>query len=58
VIIQVYSYRSRRKRVFRMAPLHHHLQLSGWNEWAVALTGWTATLIAGSLTLLIVRKAA
>jgi phospho-N-acetylmuramoyl-pentapeptide-transferase len=57
VIIQVYSYRSRRKRVFRMAPLHHHFQLSGWNEWAVALTGWTATLIAGSLTLLIVRKA-
>jgi phospho-N-acetylmuramoyl-pentapeptide-transferase len=58
VIIQVYSYRSRRKRVFRMAPLHHHFQLNGWNEWAVALAGWAATSIAGSLTLLIVRRAA
>jgi phospho-N-acetylmuramoyl-pentapeptide-transferase len=58
VIIQVYSYRSRRKRVFRMAPLHHHFQLEGWNEWAVALAGWAASSIAGSLTLLIVRRAA
>jgi phospho-N-acetylmuramoyl-pentapeptide-transferase len=58
VIIQVYSYRTRRKRVFRMAPLHHHFHLSGWNEWAVALAGWAASGVAGSLTLLIVRKAA
>jgi phospho-N-acetylmuramoyl-pentapeptide-transferase len=58
VIIQVYSFRTRRKRVFRMAPLHHHFHLSGWNEWAVALAGWAASGVAGSLTLLIVRKAA
>ena len=58
VIIQVYSFRTRGKRVFRMSPLHHHFQLGGWNEWAVALAGWALTSVAGSLTLLIVRRAA
>jgi phospho-N-acetylmuramoyl-pentapeptide-transferase len=32
VIIQVASFRWRGKRVFRMAPLHHHFELLGWNE--------------------------
>jgi phospho-N-acetylmuramoyl-pentapeptide-transferase len=30
VMIQVFAYRWRRKRVFRMAPLHHHFELLGW----------------------------
>ncbi|HQN96825.1 MAG TPA: phospho-N-acetylmuramoyl-pentapeptide-transferase, partial [Thermoanaerobaculales bacterium] len=32
VLIQVGSYKLRRKRVFRMAPLHHHFELAGWTE--------------------------
>jgi phospho-N-acetylmuramoyl-pentapeptide-transferase len=32
VIIQVVSYKLRKKRVFRMAPIHHHWELSGWSE--------------------------
>ncbi len=32
VIVQVVSYKIRRKRVFKMAPIHHHFELSGWKE--------------------------
>ncbi len=32
VIIQVFSYRMTKKRVFKMAPIHHHFELSGWPE--------------------------
>jgi phospho-N-acetylmuramoyl-pentapeptide-transferase len=40
VIIQVVSYKSRKKRVFRMAPLHHHFELSGWAETKVVIRFW------------------
>ena len=32
VIIQVYYYKKTGNRIFKMAPLHHHFELSGWNE--------------------------
>ena len=32
VIMQVFSYKLRNKRIFRMAPLHHHFELMGWQE--------------------------
>lgn len=40
VIIQVVSYKTRKKRVFRMAPLHHHYELSGWKESKVVVRFW------------------
>jgi len=40
VIIQVVSYKLRKKRVFKMAPLHHHFELSGWAETKVAIRFW------------------
>jgi phospho-N-acetylmuramoyl-pentapeptide-transferase len=40
VIIQVVSYRLRKKRVFKMAPLHHHFELSGWDETKVVIRFW------------------
>jgi phospho-N-acetylmuramoyl-pentapeptide-transferase len=40
VIIQVISYKLRRKRVFKMAPLHHHFELSGWAEAKVVVRFW------------------
>ncbi len=35
VVIQVTHYKRTKKRVFRMAPLHHHFELGGWSEWKV-----------------------
>ncbi|GHV94133.1 phospho-N-acetylmuramoyl-pentapeptide-transferase [Spirochaetia bacterium] len=40
VIIQVTSYKLRKKRVFKMAPLHHHFELSGWAETKVVIRFW------------------
>ena len=49
VIIQVFSFKTRKKRVFRMSPLHHHYELGGWSEWRVVMTFWFAGLICASL---------
>ena len=43
VMVQVVSYRWRGKRVFRMAPLHHHFELSGWPETRVCIRFWIVT---------------
>lgn len=40
VIIQVISFQAFRRRVFRMSPLHHHFELSGWSEGAVVSRFW------------------
>lgn len=45
VIIQVASYKTRKKRIFKMSPLHHHFELSGWGEWRVVSTFWLVGLI-------------
>jgi phospho-N-acetylmuramoyl-pentapeptide-transferase len=47
VILQVGSYRLRHKRIFRMAPLHHHFELRGWPESKVVVRFWIiAALLA------------
>ncbi|HEU5058728.1 MAG TPA: phospho-N-acetylmuramoyl-pentapeptide-transferase [Kofleriaceae bacterium] len=54
VIIQVGSYKLRRKRVFRMAPIHHHYELKGWAEPKVIVRFWIISFIlmlAGLATL-------
>ena len=45
VIIQVVSFKTRKKRVFRMAPLHHHFELGGWKETKVVAVFWIITLL-------------
>lgn len=45
VIIQVISFQTTGKRVFRMSPLHHHFELGGWSEWKVVAVFWSAALI-------------
>jgi phospho-N-acetylmuramoyl-pentapeptide-transferase len=45
VIVQVGSYKIRRKRVFKMAPLHHHFELSGWKESKIITRFWIAALV-------------
>jgi phospho-N-acetylmuramoyl-pentapeptide-transferase len=44
VMIQVISFRGFKRRVFRMAPIHHHFELAGWPEFTVIVRFW---LIAG-----------
>ena len=45
VIIQVFHYKRTRRRVFKMAPLHHHFEMCGWKETKVVSAFWIATLI-------------
>jgi phospho-N-acetylmuramoyl-pentapeptide-transferase len=45
VIIQVASFKTRGKRVFRMAPIHHHFELKGWMETKVVIRFWILSLI-------------
>jgi phospho-N-acetylmuramoyl-pentapeptide-transferase len=40
VVIQVASYKTRRKRVFKMAPLHHHFEMVGWAESTIVVRFW------------------
>lgn len=45
VILQVGSYKLRHKRIFRMAPIHHHFEKCGWPEPRVIVRFWIITLV-------------
>ena len=47
LIIQVASFKTTGKRIFRMSPIHHHFELGGWSEVKVVFVFWTVGLIAG-----------
>ncbi|CAI9386143.1 phospho-N-acetylmuramoyl-pentapeptide-transferase [Niallia sp. Sow4_A1] len=49
VILQVISFKSTGRRIFRMSPLHHHYELVGWSEWRVVVTFWTVGLLFAAL---------
>jgi phospho-N-acetylmuramoyl-pentapeptide-transferase len=49
VILQVVSFKTRGKRIFRMSPLHHHFELTGWSEWRVVVTFWLVGIIFAGL---------
>jgi phospho-N-acetylmuramoyl-pentapeptide-transferase len=51
VIIQVISFKKRGKRVFRMAPIHHHFELGGWHENQVIVRFWILSLFFALLGL-------
>ncbi len=51
VIIQVASFKTRGKRVFRMSPIHHHFELGGWHENQVIVRFWVLSLIFAMLGL-------
>jgi phospho-N-acetylmuramoyl-pentapeptide-transferase len=51
VIIQVASFKLRKKRVFKMAPIHHHFELSGWPEQKVVVRFWIVGIILAILGL-------
>ncbi|MFL2488491.1 MAG: phospho-N-acetylmuramoyl-pentapeptide-transferase [Gammaproteobacteria bacterium] len=45
VILQVSSFKLRKKRIFRMAPIHHHFELIGWKEPKIIVRFWILTFI-------------
>lgn len=51
VMIQVGSFKLRKKRVFAMAPIHHHFELRGWHESQVIIRFWIISILAAMLGL-------
>jgi phospho-N-acetylmuramoyl-pentapeptide-transferase len=51
VILQVASYKLRRKRIFRMAPIHHHYELKGWAEEQVVVRFWIIGILFSLIAL-------
>ncbi len=51
VIIQVASFKLTRKRVFRMAPIHHHFELQGWPEPQIIVRAWIISIICALVAL-------
>ena len=45
VILQVGSYKLRKKRIFKMAPIHHHFEALGWQESKIIARFWIAGLV-------------
>jgi phospho-N-acetylmuramoyl-pentapeptide-transferase len=49
VLIQVFSFQTFRKRVFLMAPIHHHFELQGWSETKIILRFWIVAAACGAI---------
>jgi len=49
VVVQVASYRTRGRRIFRMTPLHHHFELVGWAEEKITMRFWIVAALAALL---------
>ena len=49
VIIQVISFKTTGRRIFKMSPLHHHYELVGWSEWRVVVTFWSIGFLCAVL---------
>ena len=51
VIVQVISYKLTGKRIFKMAPIHHHFELKGWPESKVVIRFWIIGLLLALFSL-------
>jgi phospho-N-acetylmuramoyl-pentapeptide-transferase len=49
VLIQVFSFQTFRKRVFLMAPIHHHFELMAWSETKIILRFWIVAAICSAI---------
>jgi phospho-N-acetylmuramoyl-pentapeptide-transferase len=56
VAIQVISFQMTRRRVFLMAPIHHHFELKGWSETKIILRFWIVASICGAIGFTIYRQ--
>jgi phospho-N-acetylmuramoyl-pentapeptide-transferase len=55
VMIQVASFKTRGKRVFRMAPIHHHYELRGWPEPQIIVRFWIISVILGLIAISLMK---
>jgi phospho-N-acetylmuramoyl-pentapeptide-transferase len=55
VILQVGSFKLRQKRIFEMAPIHHHFEMKGWAENKIIVRFWTIAFIANILALVTLK---
>jgi phospho-N-acetylmuramoyl-pentapeptide-transferase len=55
VILQVGSFKTRGKRVFLMAPIHHHFEIKGWQESKIIVRFWLVALIANIIALITLK---
>ena len=53
VILQVGSFKIRKKRIFLMAPLHHHFEIKGWSESKIIVRFWMIALLANIIALIL-----
>jgi phospho-N-acetylmuramoyl-pentapeptide-transferase len=56
VAIQVFSFQMTRKRVFLMAPIHHHFELKGWSETKIILRFWIVASVCAAIGFTIYRQ--
>src|SRR4029450_11208867 len=49
VLIQVFSFQTFRKRVFKMAPIHHHFELQAWSETKIILRFWIVASVCAAI---------
>ena len=52
VIVQVASFKLTGKRVFRMAPLHHHFEQKGWSESTIVIRFWIISILLAIISLI------
>ena len=55
VILQVLYYKLTKKRIFLMAPFHHHLEMKGYHESKIVTIYFVASMVGGALTLIFAR---
>lgn len=55
VILQVGSYKTRKKRVFRMAPIHHHFEIKGWAENKIIVRFWIIAIMTNLIALMEIK---
>ncbi len=55
VILQVGSYKTRKKRIFKMAPIHHHFEQIGWNENRITIRFWIIALILNLIAIATIK---
>jgi phospho-N-acetylmuramoyl-pentapeptide-transferase len=56
VLIQVFSFQTFRKRVFLMAPIHHHFELQAWSETKIILRFWIVTAVCAAIGFTLYQK--
>jgi phospho-N-acetylmuramoyl-pentapeptide-transferase len=57
VVIQVFSFQTTRKRVFLMAPIHHHFELKAWSETKILLRFWIVAVACGAVGFVVYQQA-